>query len=378
MVKRCSLALLALALVFTGGCWNYRSLSDMTITLGMAIDKSVTGEGYNLTFETIDLTVPVKTVGFKHQLIESEGKTIFDAARNAKKKIMSKLYYGHMGFVLICEDIARSENLKSLIDFYLRDAECRETLCIAVSQEATARELLATEGPGESLISLELRKIIDTDNETTSSSLCYELYELYNILKSEGISAVLPVFRIAYNNGVEDVELNGTAVFKDGLMKGTLSPEESKYFLFVMGKVKGGVLTLSSTGTGPDDTALEISQNRMSRSFRVKDGKPYMTVKTETDVFLNDYKWSTDDIDRQEISSLEAVAQRTLARRIGDVIKRVQSEYGSDIFGFGEMIHKQDPALWKTLEGKWDEIFPSLEVNVECKINIVNTAAIKE
>lgn len=377
MIKKTILLLFAFGLVFAGGCWNYRGLNEMTIVVGMAIDKSDSGEGYDLTFEAIDLTIPIKQQGFKHQLIESEGKTIFDAARNAKKRNENKLYYGHMQIVLINKDIARAEDLSAIIDFFLRDSECRETLCFAVSQEATARELLSIVGPGESLISVELQKILERDNEVTSSTLCYELYNIFNILKSEGIAVVLPVFHIAYNNGTPDVEVNGIAIYKGGRMTGSLSPEESKYFLFVMDKVNGGVLTFPAK-SGGDDTSLEISHNRTSRSFSVKDGKPVITVKTDTDVFLNEYKWSTDDIDVQELASLKAEAQRTLASRIGGAIKKIQSEFGSDIFGFGEMIHKQDPALWSSLKDNWEEIFPSLEVNIECKINILNTASIKE
>lgn len=379
MIKKAALLFsVLLTAVFIGGCWNYRGLNDMTIVVGIAIDKRDSGEGYKVTFEAVDLTVPVKTQGFRHQLLQSEGLTLFDAVRNAKKLNMNKLYFGHAQFTVISEDIARGSDLISVIDWYLRDSEMRETLCIAVSGEKTARELLAVTGPGESLISVELRKILETDNQVTSSTLSYELYQIYNILKSKGKSVVLPLVHVVHNEDTANVEVNGVAVYKGERMIGTLSPEDSKCLLFVVDKVEGGVLTFTSGKDGSIDASLEISRNRTSKSLRVKDGKPVITVKTETDVFLDEYKHSTYDLDKQEIIMLQTAAQQSLVQSIGDVIKKVQTEYGSDIFGFGEMVREQNPALWKTLEDKWDEIFPSLEVNVECKINIVNTAAVKE
>lgn len=376
MIKKAAALLLTLTLMLTGGCWDYRNLSDLTIVVGMTIDKSETG-GYDITYEAIDISAPIKQLGVKHMLIEAQGKTLFDAARNAKRRSDSKLYFGHMQLVILSREIAQSVDIDDIMDWFLRSAEGRETLLFAVSQEATAKELLTVTGEGNPLISMELEKILQMDNTVTASTLFYELYKMYNITESEGITPAMPVFRIVYSEGVGDIEVNGTAVFNHQRMIGTLSPEESRYVLFVLGKTEGGLLTFSSTG-GEDDTALEVFENRTSRSFALKDGRPVITVKTDTDVLLSEYKWPTGNIDEQKTAAITSQAQQILARRIGDVIVRVQHEFGADIFGFGSMISKQDPALWATLRDNWNETFSSLEVNIECKINIVNTTLVKE
>jgi hypothetical protein len=42
------------------------------------------------------------------------------------------------------------------------------------------------------------------------------------------------------------------------------------------------------------------------------------------------------------------------------------------------MIYRQDLDLWKQLATGWDEQFKSLDVQVSCKIHIINSASIKQ
>ena len=44
MLKRVFVFLVILSSVLTTGCWNYRSLSDMSIVSGMAVDKAPTAK----------------------------------------------------------------------------------------------------------------------------------------------------------------------------------------------------------------------------------------------------------------------------------------------------------------------------------------------
>lgn len=350
----------------------------MTIVAGVAIDRDPASGEIKLTFETIDTSGPVKQQGIRHILLESYGKTIFEAARNAKKRSINKLYYGHMQVVVISEEIARNEDISGIMDFFLRDAECRETMYLVISQEKTAGELLGAQSIENPIISYNMQKIVENDHKDTLSIPITEIYKAFNIINSKGISLALPVFHLAKNFGQPVVEANGTAVYKGEKMTGMLTAEESRYYLFAVGKVEGGVIPFSSEPGGGADTTLEISKNQTSRSFKHENGQFKIRVRTETEVFLNDYKRPTNEIDLERIASLENTAQASLKQSIGEVIKKVQTEFGSDIFGFGDMIHKQDFKLWDKYKENWEETFAGLNIEVESKINIVNTASIKE
>ncbi len=379
MNKKTKLAALSLALMFVlSGCWNYRSLSEIAITAGMAIDMDPESGEFVVVCEVMDLSGDMKSGGPKTSLIESKGKTVFDALRNAKKRLEKKLYFGNMSLVVVSEELVKKGHVAHMLDWFLRDAELRETVYMVVSQDKTAAELLDSKGINTSIVSFELSNILRDDQSVTSSTVSSMLYQAFNMLHAEGLHMTLPAFHVVTNNDEPVAEANGIAVFKEDQFVGYLTPEESKYFLFITNEVQGGILPVSRKGGWKDDTSLEISENKTKNSYKIEDGKLRVTVSTETNAFLAEIEEKFDSLDPEKITSLEAAAGAALKNRMEDVIKKVQTEYRSDIFGFGDMIHKKNHKLWAQISGNWDEIFPSLEISVNAKVNIVNSAYIKD
>lgn len=377
MTKKIASSLLILLLLIPlSGCWDYRGLDELTIVTGVAIDKKPEEDIYQLTYEIVDLIEPIKEKGPNRKLIESEGKTIFEAVRNAKRRVSNKLYFGHSELIIICEEIARNEDLNVVLDFFTRDSECRDTINVVVSQEKTARDIIASEGIGHTVITNEILEILEDDKKITSSILSVELYRLFNIMGAEGKELALPAFHIVQNDGKPTAETNGTAVFKDNKLVGFLSPEESKYFLFIVNEIEGGIFTVASSGQRPD-ISFEIYNNDTNLSFEYKDEKLKIKIKTTTVVFLGEFMRQFAPLDEKELNALEETAEKELEDKIRNVVKKLQTEFGSDIFGFGNMIYKKDFRLWRQLKDNWDEHFKSLDLEVEADIRIMNTATIK-
>jgi len=378
MIKKTVCLLLISLLIFPlSGCWNYRGLNEMSIVTGVAIDKDPKSGNYQLSFEVVDLSVPIKEEGLNGIIIESEGKTLFDAVRNAKKRVTNKLYFGQAQIVVVSEEIARSGEISSIINWLLRNDECRETTNVIISQEKTARDIIISKGIGQGIVSTEIQEIVESDKKVTSSTLSVELYKAFNILKAKGKSLALPAIHNVTNDGEPVVEVNGTAVFKDKKFIGYLTPDETKYYLFSIDEIKGGVLTFSSAGEGRDDVTLEISRNITKSSFDFIDGKVKILIHTDTTVYLDEVGHN-DALDEKQIAALEDAAEAKLEYYISRVIQKVQSEYGSDIFGFGNMIYKKDLRLWNQLSDNWEEQFKVLEVEVQSSIQIINTGALEK
>ncbi|WP_228552692.1 Ger(x)C family spore germination C-terminal domain-containing protein, partial [Paenibacillus polymyxa] len=57
------------------------------------------------------------------------------------------------------------------------------------------------------------------------------------------------------------------------------------------------------------------------------------------------------------------------------VIRKAQKKYKTDIFGFGNAIHRDNPKLWNKIKKDWDEEFLDMdvEVNVDFKIRGLGT-----
>lgn len=358
------------------GCWSYRSLSDMTIVSAMAIDINDNG-GYDLTFETIDLSGPVKQEGIQTSLVQSQGPTVFDAIRNARKENVNKIYFGHMQAVILSEKAARNHDISGILDWFLRDQEPRETLYFIISEEA-ARDFISVKASGNKILGVEIHKIMNEDMSVSLSAPYIELYNIYNIINGNGESLALPFFHTENDEGRQIIAADGAAVYKGQRMVGTLSVDETKCLLFIEDKIKGGVFAFPSSGEGPDSATFEISGNKTRRQFTYKDGKLELDIRTETDGFLGEYSYPKGDIDEDRIHCLETAASESLKLRIEALIKKMQTEYDSDIFGFGNLLYKQNPDLWDKFSSDWDQMFASLDVKVQCKVKIVNTASLKE
>ncbi len=377
--KALLLALVVLQAFFLSGCWNYRGLNELAIVAGITVDIEKETNEFALGYEVIDLAEDVKSSGLKAILIESKGKTIFDAARNAKKRLEKKLYFGNTLLVVVSEEIARSGHLLHIIDWFLRDAELRESAHIVVAQTPTAADILKIEGVNNAIVAFEMENIVSDDNTVTSSLTAPMLYQAYNLMHSKGKDLTLPAFHVVINDEEPAAEANGIAIFKGEAMVGFLSPEETKYVLFANGQVQGGILTLSTTGDLEHDVGLEISKSSAERSFSIENGQLNMNVNIEVVAYLAEAGMGIDALNEEEVTSLEAMAGAAIKERTEAVIEKMQTEYHSDVFGFGSMIHQKNPTLWKQISDNWnDGYFPGIKVSVHAKASIANTAYLKK
>ncbi|MFZ7120778.1 MAG: Ger(x)C family spore germination C-terminal domain-containing protein [Eubacteriaceae bacterium] len=83
----------------------------------------------------------------------------------------------------------------------------------------------------------------------------------------------------------------------------------------------------------------------------------------------------SDDIVKKEISEC---IEKNIENDIGVIIKKIQMEYGIDIFGFGNKIYKEMPKVWRLVEDGWGNTFKDIDVEVSVEISIKNSALISE
>lgn len=359
------------------GCWNYRGLDQMDIVVGIAVDFDKVAKKYKLSYEVADLMGADKSGSIDAVIVESEGNTLFDAARNAKRTEADRLFFGSAYIVVISQEIAQENGIAHVLEWFLRDGECRETMYVAISQEDTAKEILQSSKDIKGIISVKLQDIIAEDNKVTASSTKKMLYEVFDTLQSPRRSVMLSALNKFQNEDREVWEINGIAVCKEDKLAGFLSPEESKYALFVEDQLKGGILTLSMAGMQTDDISLEISRNKTKKSFTYEQGKVKIRIETDTRVFIGENQGQLDVMDEELIKGIEEAAAGMIEKNIADLMARIQGEFNIDLFGFGEMIYKRDLPLWRQLEPSWEVLFPTLEVTVSSKVRVINSAFIK-
>src|SRR5512138_1425561 len=180
-VRRILILLLTVNMIFLSGCWNYRELDNMLMVAGMALDTGKEGFKYHATFELLDLSQG-KT-GSK--LLETEGDSLFECARNAIGKTKKKLFFSHCKLVVISNQLA-SEGVAPLFDFLMRDSEPRINLDIIVSKENTAGDILQQKPVTDQLVSIEISDQLKQNTASLGEAPNVKLYQANNMLADSG------------------------------------------------------------------------------------------------------------------------------------------------------------------------------------------------
>lgn len=372
-MKKISVLLMAVLLpILLSGCWDYREVESLTLVAGMAVDRGQNGGKYHLTFECIQMAGGQQTPSTQPMIVETEGNTIFEAVRDALKISQKRLYFNPCRVIILSEDLAR-DGIKPVLDWSLRDAEPRITEEILVSKEKTASEILKQEPqPGQLnsyLISDLLRGTEGFSGETSMT----RLYEVNNILNSDGVSLVLPGVSVNQEVGDPKLELSGTAVFKEDKLIGWLEDEQTKYLNFILNRISEGLISTSDSSEN-GETTLEILGNSTKVKPVVENGTVKIKIEVTVSAALGEQENKSELPGEESINKAETEVEQTLKNGIGDLISQVQKKYDSDIFGFGSTIYQKYPDEWEKLKPAWDKEFRSLKCEADVKVEIRNTA----
>jgi spore germination protein KC len=167
----------------------------------------------------------------------------------------------------------------------------------------------------------------------------------------------------------------GAAVFKGDKLIGWLDKTETMALLWVRDEAKEGVVTVS--------IPPELGGGKMSGKFNhVRSKVSSVPRKDHTKINISlsatlDISEDTSKIDLQspdERNKLNALFAQEVKRRVEGLCRKVQKEFRSDIFGFGQQMFRQDPQGWETYYAKrWETVYPELEVEVRATVQLVQT-----
>lgn len=382
------ISLFLLSSVLLTGCWNREELSELAIAVGMGIDKDDKGQ-YVITYQVVNpsevaasnqsSTGRSTTVAFT-----GKGKTVFEALRRITKVSPRRIYLAHLRVVLIGEQLAR-QGIKDSIDFLARNHEVRNDFYLAVAKNSKAADLLKIFTPLEKTSAQKIFNSIATSEKTYAPTMSIFLDELISDLLSKTKSPVLTGIQMTGDKeegenkkNVEKMEsptllqISNLAIFKKDKLVGWFNENESKGYNYIKDNVQNTVGTLPCPKGG--NFVVEVINNTTEFKAKMKKGKPIIQIHVFTEGNIGEVQCDVDISDVKVISQLEKEASKRIKGLQVVAIKKAQ-KLKSDVFGFGEAIHRKYPKLWKTLEKRWDDEFPKLETEiiVECKIRRTGT-----
>lgn len=356
-----------LSLMFSG-CWNYHEINQVTLVAGMAVDKLSDGR-FLLTLEWVD-PAGGKEGKTEPKIMHSEGATVFDAVRNAIKTTGKKLYFSHTKLVVISQGIAKT-GITPVLDWVTRDAEPRLELYIAISKEKTASEILdSAEEPSKSIKSYEIANILKTQSSVAKSTNI-PVYRLINAMSTEGVSATIPVIGISKTDDKKNLDISGSAILKGDKYVGMLNEDETKYLLFLRNRIHNPLL-IEMVNSKMPNVSLEVFNSKTKVTPKYADEKLAINIKINTEAAISEIYNGVDFVDENNRAILKKESEEHLENDLSKLIKKVQKDYGTDIFGFAALTKANLPSLWKSIGKNWEQVFRTLDVNVVSDIKIRN------
>ncbi len=361
--------------IYFCGCWNYKDIEKSLIISGLAIDRNKAGDKYLLTVEVLDFEMG-KEAKQGTRFIESEGKTVFDAVRNALNIVGKKLYWAHASIAVISEEIAK-EGLITVLDFIFRDSEVRTEMNILISKEKTAKELLMQEMLLSQASSDNINNMLD-EQKIAGKFPKVLVYKLINCIKNE--NAVLPAIELKEILGKKTTVITSTAIFKEDKLIGYINIDESQALLFARNEIKGGLINFGiDNNDKTDKISLEIFKSKTKVKPCYVNNDLTMDIDINVDASIAELQTSTDYISGKNFEKLKKSAEKNVKKSVENLIQKAQLEYNADIFGFGSKIKGDMPKVWKNIEGDWKNgIFKNLKANVKVYIKIRNSAFIRK
>ncbi|MCL4426589.1 MAG: Ger(x)C family spore germination protein [Firmicutes bacterium] len=365
MKKIIILSFLSLALIILTGCWDRVEIEERAMVLGLGIDS---GTELRLTYQfplVAKLRPEGQDKGPGFMTKSCPGKTLGEAMTHLQQQIEEAVFLGQIRIIVFSEEAA-TRGVGQEIDFLRRDPMLRPQVFVLVTP-GSAAEFLQSQSRTELVPSLALVKLIT--QETRRGRLPnIHLGEFMVRQDSPGVDPVAPVFHPAEGT----FHWDGLAVFGQDRMVGRLDQEESLIFMRLRDGKRGGSVEVANPMT--DGTVL-IKFFHLMRRVRIEEegGLPHFYVTLELEGNVGEFTGeqgrlpAPGRISAADVRLIEERAAQKVKKETEDLVRKVQREFGADIFGLGEWVRAYRPGLWRE---NWHEIFPYIRVDIEVKLRL--------
>lgn len=371
------------------GCWNYHELNDLAITTGIAID--IKDEKYVVSYMIANAK---KSQGESNKqeassvVYSGEGDSISSAYMDLNSKNPKIPYISHLEVIVISEDAAK-KGVINIIDFLMRNPESRKEFFVVLSKDTSASSILETLSPLESFPSQNVANNIVSNKEDQSTIIVEQYSDFVSKLLKEGIQPVLSGVEIEGDKeeGKEQsslesskpsstIKIHTIGIFKEDKLLGWADHDET-IGINILNNEVGSVLLESKC----DDEYMAATLTNIKTSTDIKfDGnnpKVKLDVVAEGALVEINCKKNIEEI--EVINELKEMFQKSLKNILTNSIDLAQNQYNSDIFGYGNMIHKSNFKKWNEIKDTWDdEIFSNLEFDIKVDISLSSKGSFEQ
>lgn len=371
-------AAMLLCLVVVTGCWSRIELNEFSLASGVFIDKL--GEQFEVSVQILDPNQLSRKSGGAGGaapifILTEKGESISEAFRRMSSTNPRRVYLGHIRVLIFSEQTAR-EGIKEVLDFFRRYYEVRPDFAIVVSKGSKAEEALALLTPLDKVSASEIYNSLESSEKLYSPVKLVRLDELVSTLSSKGKEAVLTALEVTgdaeagkkmdhlkESTAPFRTKLLRLAVFKEDKLIGWLTENEGKVLNYLTKNVKLSAFVMGCPN-GIGNMTYNVDKAKSKIKGSMKADIPQIDISMRIELNISEVNCQLDLESSQTIPELQRSVSADMEKLFISAIDDVKRKYKADIFGFGEVIHRSEPKIWKEIEDNWDEYYSKLQVQV--------------
>ena len=395
----CKIGLLLSILFMLTGCWDKEEVEDNAYVIGLGLDKSEKSD----KMIKITMLIANPEVGSMQggggsnekprELISFDANDLITAKSTANAVVSRDISYDLLRVIVVSEEFAKDKNFYSWINQALFDKEIRQSAYLAVSKEKPSEYFKRNKPKMETrphkyyqfMINHGIENGLIPDStlfrffKTTIRSTDLFLAMYTTTIKEKNVDAKEKNEYLAgqldATGEVDPTQFIGSAVFKDGVMIGTLNGQETRIVNIFddTTEIKDVYIMINDPFADTQKIALRMLKTKKNKvKMDVKGDKPKIdiTLPLKFEIMSNPSNTNWKDKKNQDV--IKEKINNHLKTASEDFFKKTQQELQGVPYPLSIFARKYFLTSKEFEKFNWSKKYLEAEIHVTPKIEIID------
>jgi Ger(x)C family germination protein len=386
-------AVLAAACLLTASCWDRVEIQDRAFVLAVAVDVAEEGadrepgramvEGYAYPVLTNRYRVTFQVLRFgaakgaeersesgaegKTFLVTGRGPAMLEAVRDALGESSKGLWFENLQALIFSQKVVEGYGMAPVVDFFHRDGEMRGRAQIFITPGEAAKllEIAPPSGePGGVFLANVARRnpkdihLLTARTDITAASMAQD---------NKGDMA----FPVLEATG-KTMKIKGAALFKGDKFLGY----QDEYFVRGLRIIRATEKSAAISFECPDHpgraVTFELFRHQTVLAPQVEGDQVLFRLDIAMRGNLDEIQCGTqhDTLDTGYLDKAQKLVAAEVERNIRHTLAIAQP-LGWELFYFKQSLQAYKPRDWGRIKDRWEEIYPTVPVDVKVKVSII-------
>jgi len=348
-------------------------IENYNMVLLFGIDKDVRTGGYEVTFQLPKMGKgrgESLSLGNETITVSGTGDSVELAVKDAYIKSSRVPFLGHIQAVLIGEDMGR-EGITELVNLFKRDPKYTLTPWM-FTVDGRAKDVLEANFEYDTMPAFAIVHITRDISKYSLKFYAVQLNKFLENIEALPHAALMGRIRLDKDGDKEVMRVYGASIYKDGKLIGMLDEGDTVACNWLFGRVKSTdiVTRLPSSGATVN---VGIEEGRTVIKPIVRDNSLVYMINVKVTGYVEQSTLYPDFANDPTIMyEINNEVGKSIETYITSIVEKAQ-EQRVDFLGFEKVLEHTNPVVWEQTKEDWDNIFPSILIEVRAEASIKDT-----